>query len=190
MIDCLFAGQEQMKQEMLAMMDANQARLEATQAETKTDREEMLARTDANQERMNESLREEIKSGQAEMRSTVCAIVGKMDASIAEMKDEQRETMACQVRTEACLDSKEPNPEDMESEVEHREVPTEEAAVKSSRTMKKWHRDRHLAPGRRGEPNELTRGGCRSRRKLAAACRKVSHRVWRKRNVFRNFRTQ
>jgi hypothetical protein len=34
--------------------------------------------------------------------------------------------------TEACLDSKKPNPEDIESEVEHREILTEEAAVKSS----------------------------------------------------------
>jgi hypothetical protein len=55
--------------------------LEAIQAETKINREEMLARTDtnqaktdANQERMNASLREEIKSGQAEMRSKVSAI--------------------------------------------------------------------------------------------------------------------
>jgi hypothetical protein len=48
--------------------------------------------------------------------------------------------MSCQVTTEACLDNKEPNPEDMEFEVEHRKVPMEEAAVKSSGTMKKRHR--------------------------------------------------
>jgi hypothetical protein len=41
---------------------------------------------------------------------------------------------------EACLDSKELNPEYMKSKVEHREVPTEEAAVKSSGTMGKRHR--------------------------------------------------
>jgi hypothetical protein len=41
--------------------------------------------------------------------------------------------------TEACLDSKELNSEDIESEMEHREVPTGEAAVKSSETMKKRH---------------------------------------------------
>jgi hypothetical protein len=91
-----------------------------------------------------------------------------------------------------CLESKEANPEDMESEVERREVPTEEAAVKSSGTMKKGQRGRHLAAGRRGEPKELTRGDCGSQRKLAAACRKVSRgaAVARgKGNVFRKIRT-
>jgi hypothetical protein len=38
---------------------------------------------------------------------------------------------------ETCLDSKELNLEDMESEVEHWGAPTEEAAVKSSGTIKK-----------------------------------------------------
>jgi hypothetical protein len=63
--------------------------LEAIQAERKTDREEILARMDAkqtkagaNQERMNESLREEIKSGKAEMRSTVSDIERKMETAI------------------------------------------------------------------------------------------------------------
>jgi hypothetical protein len=41
---------------------------------------------------------------------------------------------------EACLDSKELNPEDMKSEVEYWEVPIEEAAVKSSGTLEKKHR--------------------------------------------------
>jgi hypothetical protein len=40
---------------------------------------------------------------------------------------------------EARLECKEPSLKEMESEVEHWEVPTEEAAVKS-RVMKKWHR--------------------------------------------------
>jgi hypothetical protein len=56
----------------------------------------------------------------------------------------RKETMACQETTEANPEKTEPNP-DMESEVEGREVPTEEAAVKSSGTMKKRHRCRHLA---------------------------------------------
>jgi hypothetical protein len=42
--------------------------------------------------------------------------------------------------------------------------------------QKNRHRNQHLAAGRRGEPEELTRGDCESRRKLAAACRKVSRR--------------
>jgi hypothetical protein len=115
-----------------------------------------------------------------------------VNACLADMKDDRKETVSCQV-TAACLDSKELNPEDMESEVEHRDIPTEEAAVKSSGTVKKRYRGRHKAVGRRGEPKELTRGDCGSRRKLAAACRKMFYRAaveWRKRNVFRKIRTQ
>jgi hypothetical protein len=66
-------------------------------AEVRTDREDMLARTDANQARMNASLREEIKSGQAEMKSTVNTFQEKMDAWISNMRDDRKETMSCQV---------------------------------------------------------------------------------------------
>jgi hypothetical protein len=41
----------------------------------------------------------------------------------------------------------EPNAGMMQSEVEHRETPMEEAAVKSSRTVKKQHKNQHLAAG-------------------------------------------
>jgi hypothetical protein len=59
-----------------------------------------------------------------------------INAWIANTRDDRKETMSCQVTMEACLDSKELNQEDKESEVEHWEVPTKEAAVKSSGTMK------------------------------------------------------
>jgi hypothetical protein len=84
---------------------------------------------------------------------------------IADMKDDRRETMSCQVMEawldseelnpedmkskvacqvmEAWLDSEELNPEDMKSKVEHQEVSTEEAAMISSGTMKKRHRGWH-----------------------------------------------
>jgi hypothetical protein len=77
--------------------------------------------------------------------------------------------------------------------VEHREVPMEEATVKSSETMKKRHRGWHLTTGRCGEPKGLNQGDCGSRRKLTAACRKVSRHaavIWHKRNVFRNIWAQ
>jgi hypothetical protein len=48
---------------------------------------------------------------------------------------------------EVCLDSKELNPEDMESIVEHWELPTDEVAAKSLETMKQWHSSRHQAAG-------------------------------------------
>jgi hypothetical protein len=89
-----------------------------------------------------------------------------------------------QVTTEACLESKELNCEDMKSKVERREVPTEEATVNSSGTMKKQHRGWHLVARRK----ELTQGGYGSQRNLAATCRKVSHQVAvarHRRNVFR-----
>jgi hypothetical protein len=93
----------------------------------------------------------------------------------------------------ACLDSKEINPEKMEFESEHWDVPKEDAIVKPVKERKKRHRGRKIAAGRRGEPKKLTRGNCGSRRKLAATCRKVSRRArvaWRKRNFFRIIRTQ
>jgi hypothetical protein len=90
-------------------------------------------------------LGEEIKFGQAELRSIV-------NAWIEDMKDDRNETMSCPITTEACLNSKELNTEDMEFAVHHREVPTEEVAVKSSGAMKKRPRGRHLPAGRHGEP--------------------------------------
>lgn len=59
--------------------------------------------------------------------------------------------------------------------------------------MKKRQRGRHQAAARRGKPKELSRGDCGSRRKLAAACSKMSRRAavaWRKRNVSRNICTE
>jgi hypothetical protein len=47
----------------------------------------------------------------------------------------------------ACLKNKQLNPEDMESEVEDKKVPMEEATVKSLGEMKKRHREWHLAAG-------------------------------------------
>jgi hypothetical protein len=87
----------------------------------------------------------------------------------------------------------EANPEEMESEWEHREVPKEDAVVKTVEGRKKGHRIRKQAAGRCGEPKEPTRVDCGSRRKLAAACRKMSRRVEvarRKKNIFRKIRTQ
>jgi hypothetical protein len=41
------------------------------------------------------------------------------------------------------------NPEELESEAEHREVSEEHAAVETGKAPSKWHRDRRLAAGRR-----------------------------------------
>jgi hypothetical protein len=124
-------------------------------------------------------MKEEIQSGHVDMRCVV-------NVWIADIKVDRRETVSCQVTTEACLGSKELNPEGVESEVEHREIPTEEVAMKSAGKKKKQHRGRYLAARRRGERKELTRGDCGSRRK-------VSRReavAWLTRNFFRKIRTQ
>jgi hypothetical protein len=71
---------------------------------------------------------------------------------------------------------------------EHQDIPTEDAAVaKPANEQRKWHRSQKSTAGRRREPKELTRGNCGSRRKLAAACRKVPHHAtvsWLKGNSF------
>jgi hypothetical protein len=111
------------------------------------------------------------------VKASTKTIRDKLNANLERqtiLKPRETENKADLEGTEAT--NLETNPEKMQSEVEHREVPMEEAAVKSSETMKKRHRGRHLAAGRRGEPKELARGDCGSRRKLAAACRKVSRR--------------
>jgi hypothetical protein len=157
--------------------------------------QEMMTEMIANQEtlvKIKDILREEIKSGQVEMRSTVSALGNKMGALIAGMKDGQKEMVACRVTTEACQEKKKRKPDNVESEVERRDVPMEEAAVKFSRIMKKQHRGQHITAGRQGKPRKLTRGDCRSQGMLVAACRKVSHHAamaWRGKNIFRNIRT-
>jgi hypothetical protein len=112
--------------------------------------------------------------------------IPKEGATVHTMRAGQEEMVAS-------LEYKEPSPKEREAEVERQEVPTEEAAVKSSGIMKKWHRGRHIAAGRCREPKELTQRDWGSRGKLAAACRKVSHCAavaWCKRNLSRKFRTQ
>jgi hypothetical protein len=86
------------------------------------------------------------------MRSTVSAIAEKMDAWIANKRDDQKERTAHQKAMEARPEKMEPHPEKMGSGAEHREVPKEEAAVKTSGAMKKRHRGWNLAAGRHREP--------------------------------------
>jgi hypothetical protein len=53
---------------------------------------------------------------------------------------------------EACLEKMkatdlEANPEEIESKLEHEELPNEEAKVETFGALKEWYRDRHLAKG-------------------------------------------
>jgi hypothetical protein len=100
----------------------------------------------------------------------------KMDAWIVNMKNDLKEMTACQDAMEANPEKMEPtdraiaileqtiaitktnqeqmedtdlkgNPEEMECELEHWEVPKEDAIVKLVKGRKKRHRDRKLAAG-------------------------------------------
>jgi hypothetical protein len=76
----------------------------------------------------------------------------------------------------------------MQSVAEHQEVSKDYAIVKAVKGWKKQHRGWKLAIGRPGGPKELIRGICGSWRKLAAACRKMTHRsgvAWLRRGVIR-----
>jgi hypothetical protein len=117
---------------------------------------------DANQA----SLRAGIKSGQGEMRSTENAYQEKMDALTADMKDGRKERTACQEATEANPEKMEPNPEMMQSVGLQQEVPKVEAAVTSSKALKKGHGGRKLAAEHHQKQKERTRGPCGSRKRL------------------------
>jgi hypothetical protein len=90
------------------------------------------------------------------------------------IRDKRMETNmnAWREETEVNPEKMETNPDMMQSIGEHREVPKEGVAVKSSGTVNIQHRGPKQTAGRSGKPNELTRGDGGYRRKLAAACRK------------------
>jgi hypothetical protein len=76
---------------------------------------------------------------------------------------------------------------------EHQEVPKGEAAVMPVGESRKRHRVCNLAAERLQKRKERTRGNSGSRRKLVAACRKVSRRAkvaWRKINLIRKILIQ
>jgi hypothetical protein len=119
----------------------------------------------------------------------------KMDANIKAYHEEMmtmvdayhERMMACLRKTEA--DTKtEPDPGMMQSTEEHEEIPKGEAAVMQVGEPRKRRRVWSLAAERRQKRKERTRGNRGSRRKSAAACRKVSRCAtvaWGKRNLLR-----
>jgi isochorismate hydrolase len=63
----------------------------------------------------------------------------------------------------------------MKSEAVHGEVPIKEAAVKTITALKKWYRDWHLEVMHHSQPKERTQGNYGFRKKLATACRGMTH---------------
>jgi hypothetical protein len=130
----------------------------------------------------------EIKADQGRMEAKMDANHKKM---MALLDAHHERTMASLGKTEAT--NFKANPEEMESVMEHREVPNEEVAVKSSATIKRRHRGWKPAAGRRGKPKKMTRGDGGSGRKSAASCRRKSHRAkiaWRESSLFRKILVQ
>jgi hypothetical protein len=130
--------------------------------------------------------REESK---AEMKADRKEMLAKTDAHHVwtEANQANREAMKVCLGTTEATDM-EANPE----EKEHREVPMEDAAVKSSGALKQRHRSQHLAARRRGKPQERTQGKDGFRKKLAAARRGTRREgvTQRKGNAVRKNRTR
>jgi hypothetical protein len=148
-------------------------------AEMKADREEMTARLEAkieaNQAKMDANLRK--------MKAKMNRQHVRMEAAIHSMTAWRKETTARQETTEACLVITEPNSLEIVSDVEHEEVPNEEATVKPVRALKKQHRGRHIAAGGSGKPKKRTQGNGGCQKKLAPARRRMTRRArvaWRK----------
>jgi hypothetical protein len=89
---------------------------------------------------------------------------------MAKLDTHHERMTACLGKTEAT--DLEANLGEIQSEAV--QVTKEEAAVKSSGALKKWHSGRHLAAQCCQEAKERTRGNCGSRRKVAAAGRRVT----------------
>jgi hypothetical protein len=93
--------------------------LSVLQTDRRTDRDEIKQEIRSCQEHMDvklKEMREEIKYGQAEMRSIV-------DAWMTNVNDARRKTTACQETTKANTEKTEPDPGMMQSIKEHQEIP-------------------------------------------------------------------
>jgi hypothetical protein len=165
------------KEQMLAMQEQNRADREESKAWQKANTEVTLT----NKEEMMAKLatKEDMEADRRRRKAEMDAVLSKMDERIA----------AIQGKTDMKLEElTEPREEMMQSAEEHHEVPDEGAVEAPVRIRKRRHKGRKETAGRRLEPKGLNRGDRGSRKKLAAACRKASHRAtvaWIKRNVFR-----
>jgi hypothetical protein len=147
-IEWLLAGQAEMVARHEEKMDANQAKA--------AKEEELLAR-----------MREDIKSGQEEMRSIV-------DEWMTDIKDVRKEMIACEEETEADTEKTEPHSEMMQSTVEHQEIPLGESIVRPVRGLRKQRRVWKLAAEHHQKPKERTQGFCGSWKRVTVAGRRTS----------------
>jgi hypothetical protein len=163
-------------QQMLERLLAGQARIEERMDADRKANQELLAR-----------IKEDRRANQE--------FLARMDAyhekRMAILDAHQKRMIACLGETDA--NTEKINPGMMQSVEEHQEVPIEDVAVMPVKGLKKRRRVGKSTAGRCGEPKKLNRGNCGSRKKLAAACRKVSRRArmaWQKRKLFRESETR
>jgi hypothetical protein len=184
--------QEQILKAMQEKADAGQAEIiaaiekktDALITNIKNDREETTACHDEMEARINKT---EPNLGEEETALNRNEIPNEV-VEVHPLRTCQSETVASQEATKT-----EPDLGKMQSVEEYQEIPMEDAAVMPVGGLRKRRRDRKLAAGRRQKPNRRIQANCESKRRSAAACRKVSRRArvaWRKRNVFRRFETQ
>jgi hypothetical protein len=177
-------NEEEMIQKIIKM-------LKKAEEDRKADREERKAfqeKMDAFHEKRMTMLEEQEKRmiacfGQTEAR------LEYEEAASGNINNDRNETTADNEATEKI----EKNRGMMQSIEEHQDVPNEDVAVVPVNGLRKRRRGRKSTAGRRGEPKELTRGNCGSRKKLAGACRKVSRHArvaWCKRNLMRRHGNQ
>jgi hypothetical protein len=137
------ADRENLKEIMKATQERMEANMKAMRVwmgmqigSLLSDRDELkqeIRDVGENLQDMMKATQENIKSGQAEMRSATGAIEEKMDAWIANMKDDQEETMASQYAMETGLKNMEPNSGEKEAVAELQKIPNEKVAVHSPR---------------------------------------------------------
>jgi hypothetical protein len=191
------------------MMDFLLAMRQEINANRKADQEQAAANTKA----MRENMKADLENLQVTMKTNQDDLIKTMKEGMRAMLDAcHKEMMSCLGKTEADtakpdLDSgmmqsaeehqefskTKPDPGTMQSAEEHQEIPKEDAAVMSVGGLKKRRRDRNLAAGRRQNPKRRIQANCESKKRLAAACKKITRHAtvaWRKRNVFRRIVTQ
>jgi hypothetical protein len=166
MLQQLLANQEKVKANRKANLEQMLANKGKVEANRKDDREQMETYRKANLENLKRMMKEMLRTNQ----------------------DGLKEMTACNEVTET-----EPKPGMIQSKEEHQEIPKGEAAVIPVGGPRKRHRVQNLAAERCQKRKERTQGNSGSRRKSAAASKKVSRLAkvaWQKRNLFRRTRTQ
>jgi hypothetical protein len=179
------ADKGRMDADRKAFIEWMDAKTKATQAETKA----ILAETKARREKRMEANTNDDRNESTACQDVMEACLEYKEPASGDIKDEQNEMTACNEATEKI----EENPEMMQSAEENQDVSSEDVVVGPVKGLKKRCRGRKLTARRRGETKKLNRGNCGSRKKLAAACRKVSRHAtvaWLNRKVFRRSGTQ